>query len=51
MHNSGATRRGKASGRHRPRKRAIQYSEVSGYKTEKLRRTGYPAFAQYDGFM
>jgi hypothetical protein len=35
--------------RHHPRKRVIQYSRDSSYRTEKPRRTGYPAFAGYDG--
>jgi hypothetical protein len=52
LHNSGASRRGMAevylSYPRRPRKRAIQYSDD---RTEKLRRTGYSAFAEYDGFM
>jgi hypothetical protein len=34
---------------HRPRKRAIQYSRALGDRIEKPRRTGYPAFAGYDG--
>jgi hypothetical protein len=35
--------------RHHPRKRVIQYSRDSSYRTETPRRTGYPAFAGYDG--
>jgi glycerol-3-phosphate O-acyltransferase len=37
------------SGRHRPRRRAIQYSRDSSDRTAGPRRTGYPAFAGYDG--
>ncbi len=35
--------------RHRPRRRAIQYSRGSSDRTDKPRRTGYPAFAGHDG--
>jgi hypothetical protein len=34
--------------RHRPRRRAIQYSRGVSDKTERPRRTGYPACAGYD---
>src|ERR1700722_8157689 len=33
---------------HHPRRRAIQYSRDADDKTEKPRRTGYSAFAEYD---
>jgi hypothetical protein len=35
--------------RHRPRRRAIQYSRDADDGIEKQRRTGYSAFAEYDG--
>ena len=35
--------------RHRPRRRAIQYSRGVSDGIERPRRTGYPAFAGYDG--
>jgi len=44
-------RRAKLSARHRPRKRAIQYSEASVMKSKSCGRTGYSAFAEYDGFI
>ncbi|MEH2500969.1 hypothetical protein V1294_007448 [Bradyrhizobium sp. AZCC 1678] len=34
---------------HHPRKRVTQYSRDSSDRTEKPQRTGYPAFAGYDG--
>ena len=34
-----------------PRMRVIQYSRDAGAGNEKPRRTGYPAFAGYDGFL
>src|SRR5882672_4847613 len=52
MHNSGAARREIAKlfpTRHRPRRRAIQYSRDADDGIEKPRRTGYPACAGYDG--
>jgi hypothetical protein len=35
-------------GCHRPRRRTIQYSELSRL-SQRARRTGYPAVAGYDG--
>jgi len=34
---------------HRPRKRTIQYSRDVGDEMDRPRRTGYPAYAGYDG--
>src|SRR6476660_1351135 len=36
---------------HAPRRRGIQYSRDAGAGNEKRRRTGYPAFAGYDGLL
>src|SRR5438105_10474998 len=33
---------------HRPRRRTIQYSRDISDRTDRPRRTGYPAFAGYD---
>src|SRR5258708_39276025 len=37
--------------RHRPRKRAIQYSRDVGDRTEEPQRTGYPACAGMTAFV
>src|SRR3982751_5679221 len=35
--------------RHQPRKRVIQHSRDAGVRSLQPRRTGYSAFAEYDG--